>query len=119
MVKQPLEIHRDVKLHLQPMEETHTGAGGSMREPGEISAGPGFWQAPADHGERGPFCGRFPDGACDVVGNPHWSRLCLKDCSLGKSEPQWSRLGRTVALGRALTPEQGNDSSMSGGRNNR
>jgi len=35
--------------------------------------------------ERSPCWSRFAGRTCDPVGDPHWSRLLLKDCS------QWKR----------------------------
>ena len=56
MPLQPLEVHGGADLHLQPMEETHAGAGGCLKEavtPWEAHAGAGSWQDLWPCGESG------------------------------------------------------------------
>ena len=50
----------------------------------EAHAGAGSWQDLWTHGERGPCWCRFADRTCDPVGDPRWSSLFLKDCTLWK-----------------------------------
>jgi len=62
---------------------THTRAGGCPQEAVTlwgVHAGAGFWQNPWTCGERSPGRSKFAGRACDPVGDPRWSSLCLKDC---------------------------------------
>ncbi|KAJ7399583.1 hypothetical protein BTVI_114145 [Pitangus sulphuratus] len=47
---QPIDVHRVVEIHLQPVEETHAGACGCLR------------------------------GSCELVGGLSWSRLLAGTC---------------------------------------
>ena len=70
-----------------PWEGPHAGAGGCPKEAGtpwEAHTGAGSWQDLWPHGKRSPHWSRFAGGTCDAMGDPCWSSLCLKDCSLGK-----------------------------------
>jgi len=44
-------------------------------------AGAGSWQDLWTRGERSPRRSRFAGRACDPMGEPRWSSLCLKDCT--------------------------------------
>ncbi|KAJ7425831.1 hypothetical protein WISP_20382 [Willisornis vidua] len=59
---QPMEDHRDAKIHLQPGEGTHTRAGGCLKEAvtlWEAHAGAGFWQGPDNPQGEDPNWSRF------------------------------------------------------------
>ncbi|KAJ7425646.1 hypothetical protein WISP_22622 [Willisornis vidua] len=48
---------RSAEIHQQPVEKTHAGAGGYLKEavtPWEAPAGPDSWQAPADPWRKKP-----------------------------------------------------------------
>jgi len=47
-------------------------------------AGAGSCQDLWPRGERSPGWSRFAERACDLVGDPCWSSLCLKDCTSWK-----------------------------------
>jgi len=68
-----------------PWKGLHTGAGGCLKEavtPRGTRAGAGFCQNLRTHGERSPTWSRFAGRACDPMGDPQWSSLFLKDCTL-------------------------------------
>ncbi|TRZ07221.1 hypothetical protein HGM15179_019887 [Zosterops borbonicus] len=63
MVKQgvplkPMEAHRDAEIHLQPVEESHTGAGGCLR--GGCDLVGGLWRGPAPMLEQPVLEGLHP-----------------------------------------------------------
>jgi len=43
---------------------------------------------PVNCGERSPCLSRFAVRACDPMGDPHWSILFLKDCTLWEGPMQ-------------------------------
>ena len=47
----------------------------------EAHAGAWSWQDLWIPGERSPRWSRFSGRTCDPMGDPHWSSLCLKNCS--------------------------------------
>ncbi|GAB0186021.1 zinc finger and BTB domain-containing protein 5 [Grus japonensis] len=84
---QPVEVHGGADMHLQPMEdpmpeqvEAREGGCG----PWEAHTGASFWQDLWTRGERSPHWSRFAGRTCDPVGDPHWSSLLLKVCTLWK-----------------------------------
>ncbi|KAJ7408013.1 hypothetical protein BTVI_60926 [Pitangus sulphuratus] len=71
---------------MKPMEETHTGVGECLKEavnPWGIVLEQGPGRDLQTHGERSPCWSRFRD----LVEDPSWNSLCLKDCILWKSDP--------------------------------
>jgi len=50
--------------------------------PWRSCTGGGSWQDLWTRGERSPHWSRFAGRACDPIGDPHWSSLFLKDCTL-------------------------------------
>ncbi|KAJ7421510.1 suppression of tumorigenicity 5 protein isoform x4 [Willisornis vidua] len=50
----------------------------------EVHTEAGFCQDLWRHGKRGPRWSKFAGRTCSPVGNAHWSRLFLKDCTLWK-----------------------------------
>ena len=47
----------------------------------ETCTGAGSWQDLWICGERSPHWSRFSGRTCDLVGDPRWSNVFLKDCS--------------------------------------
>ncbi|KAJ7402433.1 hypothetical protein BTVI_86536 [Pitangus sulphuratus] len=78
---QPMEGSGSAEIHLQPVEETPTGAGGCLKEavtPWEAHAGAGPGRDLQICGEKSPHWSRFLGRICDPVEDPHWSSLFLK-----------------------------------------
>jgi len=50
--------------------------------PWRASTGAGSWQDLWTHGERSPHRSRSAGRACDLMGDPRWSSLFLKDGTL-------------------------------------
>ena len=76
-----------------PWKGPHAGAGGCLKEavtPWGVCAGAGSWQDLQTPGERSPCQSRYSGRACDPVGDPHWSSLFLKGCTLW--EGRWGSL---------------------------
>jgi len=68
-----------------PWKRHHARAGGCLKEavtPWGAHAEAGSCQDLQTHGERSPRRSRFAGRACDLVEDPHWSSLFLKDCTL-------------------------------------
>ncbi|KAK4826947.1 hypothetical protein QYF61_012796, partial [Mycteria americana] len=84
----PMEVNGGVDIHLQPVEDpmpeqVDAPEGGcDLMESlcwSKLLAGPmDPWR------ERSPCWSRFAGRTCDPVGDPRWSSLCLKDCTLCK-----------------------------------
>jgi len=82
-----------------PWKGFHAGAGGCLKEavtPWSARAGAGFCPDLQTCGERSPHRSRFADRACDPVGDPHWSSLFLKDCTLWEG-PMLGQLVRSCS----------------------
>ncbi|RMC06486.1 hypothetical protein DUI87_15922 [Hirundo rustica rustica] len=72
----PWMINRDAEIYLQSMEETHTRAGGGLKESvtlWEAHAGTESWQTAADPWERTPQESRFPGFAPSSLIDHHES----------------------------------------------
>jgi len=69
-------------------------------------AGAGSWQELWPRGERSPCWSRFAGRACDPVGDPSWSSLFLKDCTLWEG-PMLGHFMKNCSLWEGLTLEQG------------
>lgn len=68
-------------MGMQPMEETHAGAGGCGEETvnlWEAQVGGDSWQDLQTQGQRSPDWTRFPGGTCNPLGDSWCSRLSLK-----------------------------------------
>ncbi|GAB0205655.1 hypothetical protein GRJ2_003031100 [Grus japonensis] len=73
------------RFHLQPVEDpmpeqVEAPEGGC--DPWEAHAGASSWQDLWPHGKRSPGQSRFAGRTCDPVGDPCWSSLFLKVCTL-------------------------------------
>jgi len=82
---QPMEVHAGADLHLQPMEGTPRRSRWMPEGGCDPVGSPVLEQAPARTGgpvERGAHTGAGLLRACDPMGDPCWSSLFLKDCSL-------------------------------------
>ncbi|GAB0204754.1 zinc finger and BTB domain-containing protein 5 [Grus japonensis] len=114
MVKQavplkPMEDDGEQRFHLQPMEdpkpeqvETH------LKEavtPWEAHAGASSWQDLWPRGERSPGWSRFAGRTCDPVGDPRWSSLVLKVCTLWE-RPMLEQFVKNCSLWEGLTLEK-------------
>ena len=68
-----------------PWKGLHAGAVGCLKEaltPWVARAGAGSCKDLRTRGERTPHQSRFAGRAYDPMGDPHWSSLFLKDCTL-------------------------------------
>jgi len=88
---QPTEVHGGADLHLQPVEGTPRWSRG-MPEGGCDPMGSPRWS-------------RFAGRACDPVGDPHWSSLFLKNCTLWKG-PTLGQFVKSCTLWEGLTLEK-------------
>ncbi|GAB0185827.1 hypothetical protein GRJ2_001048000 [Grus japonensis] len=82
---QPMEVDGGADIHLQPVEDPtpeQVEAPKGDCDPVEVHTGAGSWQDLWTCGERSPCQNRFAGRTCDPVGDPHWSSLFLKDCTL-------------------------------------
>jgi len=80
-----------------------TRAGGCLKEavtPWGARNGAGSCQDLRTRGERSPCRSRFAGRACDPAGDPRWSSLFLKDCTLWEGPT----LGRFV---KSCSPREG------------
>ncbi|RMC16118.1 hypothetical protein DUI87_08327 [Hirundo rustica rustica] len=77
------EVHSGAGIHLQ-LTEDHVNVHKGNCDPMGAHAAEGSWQDLRPCGERSPPWSRFAGRTCDPVGDPHWSRLFLKDCTLWK-----------------------------------
>jgi len=118
-----MEVHGGATC--SPWKGPHAGAGGFLKEAVTLwraRAGADFCQDLRTRGERTPGQSRFAGRACDPVGDPRWSSLFLKDCtlreglmlgqfvkscSLWEGLSCWRSLWRTVSCERDLMLEQG------------
>ncbi|GAB0208729.1 zinc finger and BTB domain-containing protein 5 [Grus japonensis] len=80
---QPMEDDGGADIHLQPVEDP-TLEQVDAPEGGKAHAGAGSWQDLWTCGERSPHWSRFGGRTCDLVGDPRWSSLFLKVCTLWK-----------------------------------
>jgi len=95
----------------------HARAGGCLKESVTLwgaHTGAGSCQDLWAHGERSPHRSRFADRACGPVGDPCWTSLFLKDCTLWKGraaahgkDSSSRSLWRSVSHERDLMLEQG------------
>ncbi|OPJ75326.1 hypothetical protein AV530_007828 [Patagioenas fasciata monilis] len=86
----------------------------------EANIGAGFWQDLWTHGERSPHWSRFAGRICDPMGDPGWSSLCQKDCTLWKGPmleqfAKKSRLLEGPILEKFMTVSHGWDSTLEQG----
>ncbi|GAB0187970.1 hypothetical protein GRJ2_001262300 [Grus japonensis] len=95
---QSLEVHGGADIHLQPMKDP-------TPEQVDAQAGAGSWQDLWTHGERSPRRSRFAGRTCDPMGDPRWSSLLLKDCTLWK-RPTLEQLVKNCSLWEGLTLEK-------------
>ena len=73
--------------------------------PWEACTGAGFWQDLWTRGERSPCWSRFAGRACDPMGDPRWSSLFLKDCTLWKG-PTLEQFMKNCSLWEGLMLEK-------------
>ena len=73
--------------------------------PWEAHAGAGSCQDLWTRGEKSPRQSRFAGRTCDPVGDPRWSSLLLKVCTLWKG-PMLEKLVKNCSLWEGLTLEK-------------
>jgi len=86
----------------------HTGAGGCLKEAVTLwgaRAGAGSCQDLQTQGERSPRWSRFAGRDCDPMGDPCWSGLFLKDCTLWEG-PTLGHFVKSCSLWEGLTLEK-------------
>ena len=79
-----------------PWKGPHAGAGGCLKEdvtPWGALHWSRFFPGPVERGERSPHQSRFAGRAYDPVGDPRWSSLFLKDCTLWKAHMEKTHTG--------------------------
>jgi len=82
-----MEVHGGADIHLQPMEDPTPEQMDALKQAMTLwkaHTGAGSWQDLWTSGERSPNWSRFAGRTCDPMGDPHWSSLFLKDCTLWK-----------------------------------
>ena len=106
---QPMEVHGGADIHLQPMEDP-TPEQADVPEGGCSPVGSPCWSrllaGPADPWrERSPRWSRFAGRTGGPVGDPRWSSLFLKDCTLWKG-PALEEFVKNCSLCEGLTLEK-------------
>jgi len=84
------------------------GASGSLKEaviPWETRTGSSSFQDLWIHGDRSPCWSRFAGRTGDPVGDPCWSSLLLKDCTMWKG-PMLEQFMKNYHLWEELTLEK-------------
>ncbi|OPJ66508.1 hypothetical protein AV530_016553 [Patagioenas fasciata monilis] len=116
-----MEVHGGADIHLQPMEDP-TLEQVDMPKGGCDPVASSCWnrplEGPVEWWKEEPTQEQVPGRACDLMGDPHWSSLFLKDCTLWKGsaleqfmkkDSCWRSSWRTVSCGRDPTLEQENN----------
>ncbi|KAK4828876.1 hypothetical protein QYF61_001004 [Mycteria americana] len=105
---QPMEVHGGADIHPAVHGGPHAGAGGDVLKeavtPWRTHAGADSWQElqPMD---RSPCRSRFSGRTSDPVGDPCWSSLFLKNCTLWKG-PTLEQFVKNCSLWEGPTMEK-------------
>jgi len=76
-----MEAHGGAEVHRQPVEPTMVRQAVPL-QPMEVHGGAETHLQPGE--DPMPEQGDVPEGGCDPVGDPRWSSLFLKGCTLWK-----------------------------------
>jgi len=91
-----------------PWKGPHARAGGCLKEAGTPwgpRTGAGSCQDLQTCEKRGPHQSRFAGRACHPTGDPRWSSLFLKDCTLWEG-PTLGQFMKSCSLWEGLTLEK-------------
>ncbi|XP_075356581.1 uncharacterized protein LOC142409205 [Mycteria americana] len=105
----PMEVHGGADIHLQPMEdpmlEQVAAPEGGCDPMGSLRCSR-LLAGPVDPWREEPTLEQVSVRTCDPIGNPRWSSLFLKDCTLWKG-PTLEQFVKNCSPWEGLTLEQG------------